>query len=532
MASFSTFLKSIYRDGNDGKQFEKFVKWFLMHDPEWKTQVDEVWLWDDWPGRWGPDKGIDLVFRHRDGEMWAVQAKCYATDYYVTKPDIDSFLTESGRKVISRRLLMASTDKIGENAREACAGQEKPVTRFMLSDFEKAEVEYPKDYKHLNKAKRKPKPKPYDYQKVAITDVVKGFKKADRGQLIMACGTGKTFATLWIKEKLNSKNTLVLLPSLNLLAQTLREWTSASKSQLEVLCVCSDKSVGKRKDDEVVQSLSDAPFPVHSDVKEIRKFLKGAGDKVIFSTYQSSDLVADAQNSRGSSPFDLVIADEAHRCAISGKPDSPFATVLDAKKIKASKRLFTTATPRTYTTAVKKAAEERGVEVVGMDDEEAFGKPFHTLTFGEAIKRTPPLLTDYRVVIVGVDNEMIAEWIKGRELVTPEAGEFITDAETLAAQVGLLKAMKDYKLHRVISFHSRVKRAEEFSQGIHDAMKIIPKRKLPKGTLFSDCVSGAMSTSIRGDKLKKLKNTADDEINLLSNARCVNAGVKIHHWPE
>jgi len=152
-------------------------------------------------------------------------------------------------------------------------------------------------------------------------------------------------------------------------------------------------------------------------------FMKGAGDRVIFSTYQSSDLIHEAQKGRGIPLFDLAVADEAHRCAISGKPDSPFATILDGKKIKATKRLFATATPRTYTTQVKKAAEERGVEVVGMDDEEAFGKPFHTLTFGEAIKNDPPLFTNYQVVIVGVDNAMVAEWIEGRELVSTEGGK-------------------------------------------------------------------------------------------------------------
>ena len=191
-----------------------------------------------------------------------------------------------------------------------------------------------------------------------------------------------------------AKNTLVLLPSLNLLSQTVREWTFASNSRLDVLCVCSDKSVGRKKDDdEAIQSISDVPFPVQLDVKKIRRFLKGPDDKVIFSTYQSSDLVAHAQRDRSLEPFDLVIADEAHRCAISGKPDSPFSTVLDGMKIRASKRLFATATPRTFSAKAKKSAEERGVEVVGMDDESVFGKPYHTLTFGEAIKRDPPLLS-------------------------------------------------------------------------------------------------------------------------------------------
>jgi superfamily II DNA or RNA helicase len=528
MASFSEFLGSIYRDGNDGKQFEQFAKWFLTHDPVWKIRVAEIWLWDEFPERWGKDKGIDLVFKDRNGEYWAVQAKCYSADYYVTKADIDSFLSESNRKIISRRLLMATTDKLGSNAAEVCKGQEKPVTRLMLSSFEHAEIDYPDDYKKLHKVTKKPRPTARDHQKIAIKDVVKGFKKADRGQLIMACGTGKTFTTLWIKEKIKSRNTLVLLPSLNLLAQTVREWSFASKSELSILCVCSDKSVGRKKDDdEAVQSVSDVPFPVQSDVSEIRKFMRGDGDKVIFSTYQSSDLVAEAQQDDIISPFSLVVADEAHRCAINGKSDSPFSTVLDGKRIKADKRLFATATPRTYTTRVKKAAEERGVDVIGMDDEAVFGKPFHTLTFAEAIKNDPPLLTDYQVAIVGVDNAMVSQWIEDRELVTPETGDAVTDAGSLAAQIGLLKAMKDYNLKRVISFHSRVKRAEEFSKDIHDAIGIIKKRNRPKGKLKADFVSGKMSTSDRGDKLKSLKSIGDNEIGLLSNARCLSEGVDV-----
>jgi superfamily II DNA or RNA helicase len=527
MASFSEFLDSIYRDGNNGKQFEQFAKWFLKNDPEWKTQVAEAWLWDEFPERWGRDKGIDLVFKHRNGEYWAVQAKCYDSDYYVTKADIDSFLSESNRKIISRRLLMATTDRLGANAVEVCRGQEKPVTRFMLTDFEHAEVDYPDDYRNLRRVKKKPRPSARDHQKIAIKDVVKGFKKADRGQLIMACGTGKTFTTLWIKEKMKSRNTLVLLPSLNLLAQTVREWSFASGSDLDVFCVCSDKSVGRTNDDDAVQSASDVPFPVHSDILEIRKFMRKAGDKVIFSTYQSSDLVAEAQEGAGLSAFDLVVADEAHRCAISGKSDSPFSIVLDGNRIKADKRLFATATPRTYTARVKKAAEERGVEVVGMDDEVVFGRPFHTLTFGEAIKNDPPLLTDYQVVIVGVDNAMVSQWIEDREIVTPETGDTVTDAGSLAAQIGLLKAMKDYNLKRVISFHSRVKRAEEFSSDIHDAIGIIKKSNRPTGNLKADFVSGKMATSVRGDKLKSLKGIGPGEIGLLSNARCLSEGIDV-----
>ena len=182
--------------------------------------------------------------------------------------------------------------------------------------------------------------------------------------------------TLWIKEKIKSKNTVVLLPSLNLLAQIVSDWSFASKSKTVVLYFCTNKSVGKKKDDEAMQTLSEMPFPVHSDITEIRKFNKSAGDKVIFSTYQSSDLIHESQKGRGINVFDLAVANEAHRCAISGKPNSPFATIPDGKRIKATKQLSATAIPSTYTTQAKNALEERGVEVVGMDDEEAFEKPF------------------------------------------------------------------------------------------------------------------------------------------------------------
>ncbi len=277
----------------------------------------------------------------------------------------------------------------------------------------------------------------------------------------MACGTGKTFTTLWIKENLSAAATLVLLPSLGLLSQTLHEWTLATNQPFDVLCVCSDDTVSKKGTDEIIHTVADLAFPVSSSVVEIRKFLKGDGVKVVFSTYQSSQLVADAQSDMSVPAFDLVVADEAHRCA--GKVGSDFSTVLNSDRIRATKRLFTTATPRTYSTDITKAAKDRGVEVIGMDDETVFGKVLYSLPFGKAIKRG--LLTDYRVVIIGVDNPTIAEWIQNRELLRTDSG-IENDAETLAAQIGLLKAFKDYDLKRVISFHSRVSRAESFTQDI------------------------------------------------------------------
>jgi superfamily II DNA or RNA helicase len=523
MAKFNEFLLSLDPDaGKRGKQFEHFVKWFLKNDPEWSTQVDQVWLWDEYPDNWGRDCGIDLVFKHKNGENWAVQAKCYAPTTSITKADVDSFISESNRDGIDKRLLIATTDLIGANAKQVCDAQDKPVTRFLLSHFEDADIEYPATLDDLPKAKRKEKPKPRDHQIEAIEAVASNFKDVDRGKLIMACGTGKTFTTLWIKERLGVESTLVLLPSLGLLSQTLHEWTLAANDEFQVLCVCSDESVGRRGSDEAVHSIADLAFPVTSNAVEIKAFLNGSGKKVIFSTYQSSPLIAEAQSDIAVPAFDLAIADEAHRCA--GKVSGDFSTILDGEKIRVKKRLFTTATPRTYSSSVKKAAEDRGVEVVGMDDEAVFGKQLFALNFGEAIKRG--LLTDYRVVIIGVDDPTISAWIESRELLKADS-DIEMDAESLAAQVGLLKAIKDYDLHRLISFHSRVSRAENFSKDIHKVLDWIDAKHKPSGELVSDFVSGEMPTDKRRRKLTQLKSLKDDQRGLLTNSRCLSEGVDV-----
>ena len=523
MSSFSQLLASFDTDpGKRGRQFEHFVKWFLTTDPEWATQVAKVWLWDEWAGRWGRDCGIDLVFEHRNGTTWAVQAKCYEPDYEVTKSDVDKFLSETSRKAINHRLLIATTDMLGANARQVCEGQEKPVVRFLLSDFEKASVDYPESLATLATGKRKAPPQPRPYQIEAIENVAKGFETADRGQLLMACGTGKTLVSMWIKERLDARRTLVLVPSLGLLSQIVSDWTSAAGTPFDVLCVCSDQTVGKREEDEAVTSVSELPFPVTGDTTEIAKFLKGDGHRVVFSTYHSSPLIEAAQADPSVPAFDLILADEAHRCA--GKVDGTFATVLDGKKLRGAKRLFATATPRTYSSSLKAAADEVGVDVVGMDDEGIFGRPLHTLSFGEAIERN--LLTDYQVVIVGVDDAMIAEWIKNRRIVGTDTG-IETDAQTLATQIGLIKAIKDYGLRRIISFHNRVKRASEFAQEIPLVLEWLNPQHKPSATITTDHVSGAMSAIARRQKLSRLKQIGEGEVSILSNARCLSEGVDV-----
>lgn len=521
--SFAALYASLDpRPDERGKQFERVVKWFLTHDPAWATQVEKVWLWTEWPERWGADCGIDLIFRHKNGEVWAVQAKCYSPDYTVTKHDVDRFLSESNRSLIHRRLLVATTDRIGANAMRVCEAQEKPVVLFRLSDFNDSLLDYPSDFAHLHQSLRRPPPEPRDHQNEAIVAVASALRTADRGQLIMACGTGKTYVTLWVKEVLNAQRTLVLVPSLSLLSQLLREWTHAASVPFELLCVCSDDSVGSKSGDDAVHSVMDIAFRVTSDAAEVRQFLCGGGNRVVLSTYQSSLVVAAAQSEPDVPAFDLAIADEAHRCA--GKVGGDFSAILDNEQIRSAKRLFATATPRIYSRGVKSAAEARGVEVVGMDDKALFGEVMYALPFGKAIERK--LLTDYRVVIIGVDDATIAQWIDQRKLVSTGTG-VETDSESLAAQIGLLKAMKDYDLKRVISFHSRVSRAEDFITELQKVSDWISDEHRPSGDLHADFVSGNMPAGKRKVKLDRLKELRANERAVLSNARCLAEGVDV-----
>jgi hypothetical protein len=186
--------------------------------------------------------------------------------------------------------------------------------------------------------------------------------------------------------------------------------------------------------------------------------------------------------------------------------------------------LFMTATPRYFTGRVLKAAQEADLEVASMDDEAKFGKVFHRLTFGEAIKRQ--LLTDYQVVVVGVDNYTYLQWAQRGTLITRD-GEKVTDARTLAGQIGLAKAMREYNLQRIISFHSRVARAREFANEMPEVIAWMPTRQRPKGALWSRHASGEMSAGKRHVLLQHLSRLDDGERGLLTNARCLSEGIDV-----
>ena len=297
MPSLHALLAQLPQEAaSKGRAFERLVKWFLENAPEYRALLKKVYHWSNSPHRWGKDTGIDLTAEAHDGTLWAIQAKAYDADYYVTKHDVDKFLSESGRRPSGRggfdvRLLIATTDYLGANAR-AVLDDTPGARRLLLADLRKASVAWPRRLTDLKPAKTKPaSPKPH--QRAAIRDVVTGFQQASRGQLLMACGTGKTLTALWSAEALKAQRVLVLVPSLSLVRQTLASWYAHGKHAPPYKVVCSDESVHRGEDgDELVRTTSELPYPVTTDAREVAAFLRGDGHRYVFSTYHSSPVIA------------------------------------------------------------------------------------------------------------------------------------------------------------------------------------------------------------------------------------------------
>lgn len=516
MTSFSELVGRLSANPQrKGHEFERICKWFLENDPEYKLEIKQVWLWDDWPGRWGRDKGIDLVAETLDGKFWAVQSKAYARNYSVTKQDFDKFLSESSRKIISYRLMISSAAAFGHNAKEVIDGQEKPVGTLFFSDLKNRQLNWPASPSDLV-AKQEPPNKPRPDQERAIADVVRGFKSEPRGQLIRACGTGKTLIGLRVAEAMKSQRTLVLVPSLSLVSQILSDWSKDGLLPFRFLPVCSDETIGEDEPDV------ELGVPSTTNPIEIAEFMRGSGRRVVFSTYKSSPKIALAFQRHQLKPFDLVIADEAHRCA--GLKAGEAATILDPQAISARKRLFMTATPRIASEASKTRADSMGLELVSMDDHKVFGPVFHELKFSEAIRLK--LLTDYRVEIIGVDDPMYRQYAEQGVFVTMD-GKTITDARTLASHIAVAKAIKKYDLRRIITFHGRISRAREFADQFQQFIRWMPKADIPTGEIWTELIYGEMASNKRNAILDRLREVQPPARGIVTNSRCLSEGIDV-----
>ena len=386
-----------------GTYFEELILCYLQNEATYRDLYAKVQTWADWAtanGFSAKDDGIDLVAEvAQTGEVHAIQCKFYAPDYKLQKKDIDSFFTASGRKPFSHRVIVSTTDHWSEHAENALVDQQPPVSKITLRDLEESQIDWAK-YQPKSAAVLKPKKSLRPHQESALKAVTAGLKEADRGKLIMACGTGKTFTSLKIAESLagRGKRVLFLVPSLSLLSQTLTEWTQESAVPLHSFAVCSDSDVGKkkgRKEDDAVQTFAhELRYPATTDAKRLAQGVAVRTDAdhmtVVFSTYHSIEVIHDAQANHGLDDFDLIVCDEAHRttgATFDGEDESAFVRVHDAAYIRAVKRLYMTATPRIYGDGAKAMAERDNVALYSMDNEAWYGKQLFVITFSEAVKR-------------------------------------------------------------------------------------------------------------------------------------------------
>ena len=590
-----------------GARFEKLIVRWLLADPTYAAQFDEAWLWADFAKRAGleskADMGIDIVARRRDGQgLTAVQCKFYDETTSINKSAVDSFISASGKLYkpqaegwddfrFTGRLWVSTSESYGPNAHEAMQGQDPAIVEVTLAVLDSSPV----DWEALA-AGKEPEPRqpatPRDYQADIVARAIKHFETHDRGTLVMACGTGKTLTSLFLAQALcqqggdaAGKCVLFLAPSIALVSQTLRSWYASAAEPITAACVCSDSSASSVTDnldgDTVNESLLDLPIPSTTNPKAAAQILQNAasarGLTVIFSTYQSIDVVHQAQEV-ANVPFDLVICDEAHRTAASylqtdkekGRDATPFARIHDADYIRATRRLYMTATPKVYATNEKTHAEAKQDTLFSMDDETTFGPRIYTLSFGMAVEKG--LLTDYKVIVLTLGANSIPTDVLESVKADAEARGTVAPVPEITTRIfGAVAAMsklvednmpdekdpfdddpdRSHPLRTAIAFCDNVYRTKKTAAGkivageAADALGRIVNQYAeamrskraddPDVAAYLDRLTDVVSNSVTGDmptnererNLQILREPVQGESHIVCNVSCLSEGVDV-----
>ncbi|RJP78974.1 MAG: hypothetical protein C4522_10650 [Desulfobacteraceae bacterium] len=495
-----------------GDAFEVFAEAYLATQPLVNAQT--VWPFEEIPLKLrkelaldtGIDMGVDGIFQNVLGEYEAYQVKFRTGRKSLTWNELSTFIGLTDK--LKRRVLFTNSERLPsvlEDRTGFYVVRSSDLERLTQEDF--TVIESWLGGKSISKKKKNPKP----HQKEAIADILNAFKSEGRATTLMACGTGKTLVALWVAERLGYKSILVLLPSLALLRQTLHEWfESTTWERVSYVCVCSDPTVTRNHDDIIIRQL-DLNFPVTTDSKDVKTFLEHGFDgvKVIFSTYQSSQVVAAGMNK--GLPFELGIFDEAHKTA--GRDGTKLSFALKNHNLPIKKRLFMTATPRHYNIN-KKDKEGNAKLVFSMDVPESYGKVVHKLSFVKAAQLG--IICDYKIIISIVDSDMVtSELLKNGEVIVD--GDVIR-AKYVANQIALQKAVEKYGIKKVFTFHNTVKSAELFTNPGGESII----NHLPDFEAFH--VSGKMNTAVREKYMKGFRSANKG---IMSNARCLIEGVDV-----
>ena len=532
--SFSDFFEKAKGLTNKerGDAFERVVQLHLKSKPKYLSELDEVWQLNEVPKDVrehlklpDADEGIDLIAKHVDGTYWAIQAKY--------RGDPDHRLTWGEKGGLSTFTSLAFTTCENITFGLVVSTTNRPLKKTHLTgtnvgfelygDLLELDDDGGEGWKRLKQGlKGKPKPPkkytPLPHQKRAIRNAKKHFVKeaSARGKLIMPCGTGKSLTGFWIAKELDAKEIVVAVPSLALIKQTLNTWTReylAHGIKPKWLAVCSDSSAGEidAKEDRFTAELYDVGVPCVTNPKVIKKFLREKSDqpRIIFTTYQSGQVLAKAAKSIKHT-FELGIMDEAHKTV--GRKDKVFAHLVDQKNIKVDRRVFMTATERFY--------RGNSQEIISMDDPDTYGDTFELLTFKQAIE-VDNIICDYRFVTIGIaQSEITALW-ENNDYLRVEGTELDEDTtRSLASGLALRKAYAELGVKRAISFHKSIKLASRFKEQQEHLAEAFPE------LTEVDCFHVSSKTST-GERNVQLRDFADADRGLITNARCLTEGVDI-----
>ena len=548
------FRKIFSNERDKGTAFEKIVKIYLENEPKYKSIIKKVWTWSEFPYRENVgDTGIDLVAKTIDDDYWAIQCKFYAEDHEITKGDVDTFLATSSKyffingekKKYAYRLFASTTNYYNKNAEDALENQDPPVGRIGLETLLESEIDWKKYSPSKDEIELKEKKTPRKHQERAIEDVLNGFKTYDRGKLIMACGTGKTYTSLRIaEEQLKGKgNVLFLVPSIALASQTLTEWAAQCRYSFNAAIVCSDNKASKGQDSV------DLGFPSTTDINRLKTWSEkckkdGRDMNFIFSTYQSIDVVSNFQKLTNYK-IDMIVCDEAHRTTgvtLSDEDESYFVKVHNNDFIKADKRLYMTATPRIYGDAVKTKANDASAELCSMDDEEIYGPEFHKLNFSDAVKQD--LLTDYKVLVLAVDEEYVKKELQDLLKGADHELRLEDSVKIMGCWNGLSKISTWDEKENFVTDPLPMKRAVAFCNRIKDSQELVGMFKQIQKHVKEDKysgdnrdelvnidikhVDGSFNALEKKECINWLKDDIEDgECRILTNARCLSEGVDV-----
>ena len=551
-----------------GDRFERLIQQFFLTTPLYQDIIENnsVWLWKEFPYKETGDLGIDLVIKTKEFGYWAIQCKCYGDDKKIDKENIGKFISMvvggfnvDGKKTNYSQMFLVTTVPLTDNARYVFNNapiQDQTITSELLND---SGVDWEKLYNNVyGKDAQLPKKELREHQLIALNNTNSYLKENNRGKLIMACGTGKTFTALRIAEnETNHKGTILfLVPSIALLGQTLREWKSDTKTNIHAICICSDPEISKkigRNEEMETDRLDELAYPASTDVEQVLEQFKKIKERnedgmtVVFSTYQSIDVISKSQEKlieNGFPEFDLIICDEAHRTTgvtLAGKDESAFTKVHNNDFLKSKKRLYMTATPRLFSDDSKSKAAQYDAVLCSMDDESLYGEEIYRIGFGEAVEKD--LLTDYKVLILTLSDQDIPPSIQSmissseNEINMDDAAKLIGCINALSKEVlgdsELITESDPEPMKRAVAFCQNIKASKKIGEVFNSVsttyIDSLPENKRGKMvSLTCKHIDGTMSAPDKDNLLGWLKKeNKEKECRILTNVRVLSEGVDV-----